>query len=81
VVKIISYSLTPSLLFILFYPDFREKMTTQYNKFIGLVIEQDNQKNMIKERVEEWMEQISVELLEAEEVKALESKAKLCEYH
>jgi len=43
-------------------------MTTQYSKFIGLMIEQDNQKDMTKERVEEWIEQISAELLEAEDV-------------
>jgi flavodoxin I len=37
-------------------------------KFVGLVIDQDNQKDMTKERVAEWIEKIGAELLEAEEV-------------
>jgi len=37
-------------------------------KFIGLVIDQDNQKDMSKERIADWIEQISAELLEAKEV-------------
>lgn len=37
-------------------------------QFLGLVIDQDNQKDLTKERVAEWIEQIRAELLQEEAV-------------
>ncbi|MDY6994333.1 MAG: flavodoxin FldA, partial [Pseudomonadota bacterium] len=43
--------------------EFEKSKAIVEDNFIGLVIDQDNQKDMTKERVEEWIEQIQADLL------------------
>jgi len=43
--------------------EFEKSKAIVEGNFLGLVIDQDNQKDMTKERVEEWIEQIRADLL------------------